>query len=78
MQIYNGRTFDSHFLKFATVKSAKLKKNSHMCDKVADMEGSTSGKKNCTKSTKEISVISVSLIFLGVGQMSKFMAFVYI
>ena len=29
-------------------------------------------KKNCTKSTKKNSVISVSLIFHGVGQMSKF------
>ena len=29
-------------------------------------------KKNCTKSTNKISVISVSLIFHGVGQMSKF------
>ena len=29
-------------------------------------------KKNCTKSTDKISVISVSLIFHGVGQMSKF------
>ena len=42
MHFYNGRIFDCHFLKCATVRSVTII-NSQMCENVADIEGRTYG-----------------------------------